>query len=113
MHGHPTPRRIAAIAAALLVLSVGTGTALAGEVTGNGDLIDVQGQSFCMFSGQEDLQFFYDDENTLPKDPADVERGDPGYAQNWGQIPKAVRDTLPEDWHPGVSCNPTISTWPE
>jgi hypothetical protein len=110
---HPRPTRLAripmALGAAVLVLSLGATTAMAGEITGNGKLKEVHGRSACAYSGQEDLQFFYDDGDTMPKPEAT--RGDPGHAQSWGQIPKAVRDTLPAEMHPGMSCNPTRSTF--
>ncbi len=98
-----------ALGAATFILALGASSALAGEVTGNGLLIVVHGHSACAYSGQEDLQFFYDDEDTLAKDEAT--RGDPGHAQSWGQIPKAVRDELSAmGLHPAVACNPTRST---
>ncbi len=55
-------------------------------------LKDVNGRSECAFSGQEDLQFFYDDADTMPK--ATPTKGAPGHAQSWGQIDKATRDFL-------------------
>ena len=65
------------------------------EITGNGRLKDVNGRSFCAFSGQEDLQWFTDDGDTVRlENPV---KGEPGHAQNWGQIPKAVRDSFPAD----------------
>ncbi len=106
------PTRLAripvALGAAALVLGLGATTALAGEVTGNGRLLEVNGRSACAYSGQEDLQFFTDDEDTVARDEA--VRGDPAHAQSWGQIPKAVRDSLPAEFHPGMSCNPTRAT---
>ena len=64
----------------------GAGTAVAGEITGNGKWIagspdaPLNGKSECAFSGQQD------------------EPGEPPFrgliAQSWGQIPKAVRDFL-------------------
>jgi hypothetical protein len=102
-------RIAAALGAAVLVLSLGATSVLAGEVTGNGKLKEVHGRSACAFSGQEDLQFFYDDEDTLPKEVAT--KGDPGHAQSWGQIPKAIRDELTAiGLNPGNACNPTRST---
>jgi hypothetical protein len=99
-------RRIAlALSLAGTLALVGASTAFAGEITGNGTLKAVNGHSACAYSGQEDLQWYTDDgDGTLRTDPT---RGDPGYAQSWGQIPKAVRDTLPAFLHPGISCNPT------
>jgi len=78
----------------------------AGEITGNGNLLQVHAQSACAYSGQEDLQFFYDDEDTLPKPEAT--KGDPAHAQSWGQIPKEGRDFLTSiGLNPGIACNPT------
>ena len=77
-----------------------TGTAGAGEITGNGKWIagspdaPLNGKSECAFSGQQD-------------DP-----GEPPFrgiiAQSWGQIPKAIRDFLTSiRMNPGIECNPT------
>lgn len=89
--------------AALLAFSVGT--ALAGEVTGNGKLKTVQGHSFCAFSGQEDLQWFTDDGDRVRlENPV---KGVPGHSQNWGQVDKETRalyTTL--GLNPGIACNP-------
>jgi hypothetical protein len=86
---------------AMAGLSVG-GSAFAGEVggpksQGNGPkatvgIFEGEGaQSICAFSGQNDV----------PTDPIEG-----GRTQNWGSIPKAVRDQLAaEGEHPGVACN--------
>jgi len=92
-----------AASAAILVLSLSASAALAGEITGNGMSLKnadgtLNGRSECAFSGQEDLQF-----------GPGGSKGVPGHAQSWGQIPKAVRDTLPAFLHPGIACNPTKS----
>ena len=96
--------------AALLALSAGS--ALAGEVTGNGRLKEVNGHSFCAFSGQEDLQWFTDDTDTVRlENPV---KGVPGHAQNWGQIDKATRAFLTSiGQNPGLACNPNRSTFGE
>jgi len=101
------PRGLFGLAASLaaVVLSLSAGTALAGEITGNGTSLktdsshwggELNGRSYCAFSGQEDLQYPpFSDPNA-------------GHAQSWGQIPKAVRDDLTSiGWNPGISCNPT------
>ena len=98
-------RLAVATGAAALALTLAAGAVSAGEVTGNGTLKDVNGRSPCAFSGQEDLQWFTDDIHRIPL--ANPQRGVPGHAQSWGQIPKAVRDSLPAEMHPGISCNPT------
>ncbi len=103
-----------AVAAASLTLTAGA--AFAGEVTGNGTLLHVDdskwgtglhARSFCAYSGQEDLQFFTNDEDTTPL--AEPTRGDPAHAQSWGQIPKEIRDVIaPLGLAPGQACNPTV-----
>lgn len=104
-----TARSIIALGAAAALLSIAGGSVFAGEITGNGTLKEVQGRSSCAYSGQEDLQFFYDDGDTLPK--ATPTRGDPGHAQSWGQIDKATRDFLTTiGLNPGIACNPNKST---
>lgn len=101
-------RVLFAIGMAALLLSLTVGSALAGEITGNGKLLEVKGHSECAFSGQEDLQWFTDDFQTERK--PEPTRGDPGRAQSWGQIPKEVRDVIAEfGAHPGNACNPTKS----
>ena len=97
-------RLAVATGAAALALTLAAGAVSAGEVTGNGTLKDVNGRSPCAFSGQEDLQWFTDDIHRIPLE--NPQRGVPGHAQSWGQIPKAVRDSLPAEMHPGISCNP-------
>ena len=97
-----------AAAVAALVLGISASSALAGEITGNGKLKDVHGRSECAFSGQEDLQWFFDDANLLPK-PVPT-KGSPSHAQSWGQIPKATRDFLTSiGVNPGIACNPVKS----
>ena len=102
------PRFIVALAAAMLLVALSAGATLAGEITGNGKLKAVNGQSICAFSGQEDLQWFTDDFQTERKEVPT--RGEPGHAQSWGQIPKEVRDFLATiGEHPGDACNPSKS----
>ncbi len=102
----------AVVGATALVLTLGAGVVAAGEVTGNGQLKTVNGHSFCAFSGQEDLQWFTDDSDAVRR--TDPTRGDPGHAQNWGQIDKATRAFLTSiGQNPGLSCNPTRSTFGE
>jgi hypothetical protein len=62
--------------------------AFAGEITGNGTLKQVHGNSPCAFSGQEDLQWYTDDsDTTLREDPT---KGDPAHSQNWGHVKQAT-----------------------
>ena len=108
-----TRRLVSAVCAAALMLGLTAGAAFAGEVTGNGKSLHVEGggkwgtglhgRSFCAFSGQEDLQF-----------EEGGSKGDPGHAQSWGQIPKADRDFIgPLGFHPGRACNPNYGPPPE
>jgi hypothetical protein len=92
-----------ALGLAVLLTSVGVGSALAGEITGNGTLKEVKAHSICAFSGQEDRQWFTDDLQTQRK--PEPTRGDPGHAQSWGQIPHLFRPPPGSDDHPGNSCN--------
>jgi hypothetical protein len=67
---------------------VAAGAASAGEITGNGRLKPVHGNSPCAFSGQEDLQWYTtNDDSTLRSDPT---RGDPAHSQNWGHVKQAT-----------------------
>ena len=73
---------------ALAFLGAGATSALAGEITGNGQLKAVHGNSPCAFSGQEDLQWYTDNSDaTLRSDPT---RGDPAHSQNWGHTKQAL-----------------------
>lgn len=92
--------RLSLVACVFSILALGANGASAGEITGNGKSLKnddgtLNGKSECAFSGREDD----------PSDP--FFRGD--IAQSWGQILKAVRDTLPPFLHPGVACNPQRS----
>lgn len=103
-----TGRFVAILATAALVLSLGVGTALAGETTGNGESLKLDdpgkwgtwlhARSFCAFSGLND----------------EVTPQEPGRVQNWGSIPKAVRDQIAQvGFHPGKACNPNVGPPPE
>jgi hypothetical protein len=90
-------RRIAvALAAGALTLSLGAGTAFAGEITGNGKSTPIRSyhmSSICAFSGYND-------------DP-EIEPGrKAAHVQSWGQIPKDVRAFLTSiGENPGQACN--------
>ena len=112
-------RLIGATAAAVLIASLAASSVFAGEITGNGKILKVDGggkwgtnlhaRSFCAFSGQEDLQYL--DENGVPLPVA--HKGDPGHAQSWGQIPREFRDFLTSiGSNPGIACNPQKATGP-
>ena len=92
------------------VAGLGASSALAGEITGNGQYIagsnaaPLNGKSDCAYSGQEDLQFV--DDNGVPL--ANPMKGVPGHAQSWGQIDKVTRDFLTTiGMNPGIASNPT------
>ena len=78
---------VALVAVAAMMAFVAS-TAFAGEITGNGQLKAVHGNSPCAYSGQEDLQWYTDNsDTTLRSDPT---RGDPAYVQNWGHVKQAT-----------------------
>jgi hypothetical protein len=85
---------------AAVIAAMGTGSAFAGEVTGNGKQTpiglatedDPHASSICSFSGQNDGE---------PPPGRTAE-----HVQSWGQIPKAERDLMATmGFHPGDSCN--------
>ena len=85
----------ATVFATAILLGGAASTASAGEITGNGKPTQgpAHANSICVFSGLED------GEEGTPSGP-----GAP--PQNWGQIPKEVRDFLATvGAHPGDSCN--------
>jgi hypothetical protein len=85
---------LAAALCAVVVTVVGAGSASAGEVTGNGKPTagPAHANSICVFSGRNDGE---------PPPGRTAE-----HVQNWGQIPKEVRDVLAtEGSHPGDACN--------
>jgi hypothetical protein len=97
-------RFLLTLVAAMLLSAFTATTVLAGEITGNGKLKEVNGRSECAFSGQEDLQWYFDDGNTMPK-PVPT-KGIPGHSQSWGQA-KPIWDLLiGMNLHPGQACNP-------
>ena len=102
-------RILIAVGASVALLGLGSGSVFAGEITGNGRLKEVQGRSACANSGQEDLQWFFDDADELPR-PNPI-KGVPGHAQSWGQIDKPTRAFLTSiGMNPGIACNPNKST---
>ena len=81
-----------AAAVAMLVLSLGAGAVMAGEVTGSGKNIDQnQGRSWCSFSGLNDKL-----EGEGPTGPQ---------AQSYGQDVK-LGEADPHVANPGFFCNP-------
>ena len=92
----------AAVATAVMILSLGATVAFAGETTGSGGSLKVEdskwgtglhSRSFCAYSGLND----------------EISPADPGRVQNWGSIPKAARDQMRQfGFLPGQACNPNI-----
>lgn len=77
-------RLFVAAISVVAMLALGTSAAFAGEITGNGTLKTVNGNSPCAFSGQEDLQWYTtNDDTTRVSDPV---KGDPAHSQNWGHV---------------------------
>jgi hypothetical protein len=81
-------RFILVLAAVAAVMALAAGAASAGEITGNGQLKAVHGNSPCAYSGQEDRQWYTDDSDTTLL--ADPQKGDPAHAQNWGHVKQAT-----------------------
>jgi hypothetical protein len=85
----------ATVFATAILLGGAASTASAGEITGNGKPTQgpAHANSICTFSGLAD--------------GGEGEPAGPGAPpQNWGQIPKEVRDQLAEEGeHPGDACN--------
>jgi hypothetical protein len=103
-------RAILAAIAVMAMVALTAGSALAGEMTGNGQYITgsnntpLHGNSDCAYSGQEDLQYVDADGNLL----ATPTKGVPGHAQNWGQLgPEARAFFTSIGLNPGIACNPT------
>jgi hypothetical protein len=90
---------LVAAACAVAVLGVGSGTAFAGEVTGNGG--DTHGpanaNSFCVFSGHNDHP-----EAPLTLDETIAPNGPGGPSQSFGQDVKLGLD--PHEFNPGDAC---------
>jgi len=77
-----------AVSVTALVLSLSASVVVAGEITGNGRLKEVHGNSPCAFSGQEDLQWYTtNDDTTRVTNPV---KGDPAHSQNWGHVKQAT-----------------------
>ena len=101
-------RLVLSVGAAILLVAFSVSTVLAGEITGNGEYKGTKGHSSCSFSGQEDLQWFFDDGQQNPK--PEGTKGDPSHAQSWGQAKPAWDFLISIGLHPGHACNPTRST---
>ena len=89
-----TISRLAIVIGTVAMLMWATGAG-AGEITGNGKPIDVNGKSECAYSGRQD----------------DAEEDEGLFrnilVQSWGQMPKGLREFLTSiGFHPGDACNP-------
>jgi hypothetical protein len=81
-------RKLVAAVSVAAMMALGSSGALAGEITGNGQLKTVHGNSPCAYSGQEDLQWYTDDSDSTPlENPV---KGEPSRTQNWGQTKLAT-----------------------
>ena len=91
-------------AATAAFMLFGASAAQAGEITGNGEVFDVNGRSICAYSGLNDTP-----EGDLPN-------GDPGgQVQSYGYLVGQWDFIDPQDWDPngnppqripGFACNP-------
>ena len=89
-------RLVTAVSLAALVVVLTASAAMAGEVTGNGKDkqleepgkwgIRLHARSVCAFSGQEDLQYFSNQDGNT--DPHPTTRGVPSHAQSPGPDPE-------------------------
>ena len=91
---------VAAAACTATMLGLGTGTAFAGEVTGNGQPTSgpANANSICVFSGQNDdpdAPLVLDDRVVAPNGPG-------GISQSFGQDVRLGRD--PRLFNPGDAC---------
>lgn len=86
-------RMVGVATCAAMLVSGGASAAFAGEITGDGkSLKPLSAKSICAFSGLND-EYVLGDESA-PR------------VQNWGSIPKEVRDVLSMiGAHPGEACN--------
>jgi hypothetical protein len=87
----------AAVSTALLLVSLGVGGVLAGEVTGNGKTVPTQGASWCRFSGQND--------RVPGQGPIEPEAQSYGIEVGLGLVPhpSVSKGGAPS---PGTMCNP-------
>lgn len=86
-----------AFSAATLLVCLTAGSALAGEITGNGDPVPTQGASWCRFSGQNDR---------IPgQGPVEPEAQSYGIEVKLGEVPhpSLTKGGVPS---PGTMCNP-------
>lgn len=77
-------RLFVALIAVTATMAFVASTATAGEITGNGTLKAVHGNSPCAYSGQEDLQWYTDNSDQVALD--NPVKGEPAHSQNWGHV---------------------------
>ena len=101
-------RLILSLGAAILLVVLSVNTVLAGEITGNGRYKGTNGRSACSFSGQQDLQWYFDDgqQNRKPEGT----KGFPSHSQSWGQSKANWALLISLNLHPGQACNPNRAT---
>jgi hypothetical protein len=94
-------RKIAAALCTAAVASLSASTALAGEVTGTGEVTGarVHANSVCAYSGQND-----DPGAALSLDLTIAPNGPGGVSQSFGQDVKLGLD--PRAFNPGAACGP-------
>ena len=104
-------RLFAVLACSLTVVALSAGSALAGEITGNGKWIagsetaPLKGNSPCAYSGLND--------NYVLGNPVPDADGFT-HTQNWGQAGQEGRAFLTSiGLNPGIACNPTKTTFGE
>ena len=86
-------RLFAAAVSVAVMMALGASAAFAGEITGNGTLKTVNGNSPCAFSGQEDLQWYATDADNPADRLSNPIKGDPAHSQNWGHVKQDVGAT--------------------
>ena len=97
----PSSRILRALSAALLLIALSAGSALAGEVTGTGGVTvgPANANSICVFSGLND-----DPDAPLVLDFAVAPNGPGGRTQNWGQLVSGFGIPGNAEFNPGASC---------
>ena len=97
----PSSRFLRALSAALLLIALSAGSALAGEVTGKGEATagPANANSICVFSGQND-----DPDAPLSLDFSVAPNGPGGRTQNWGTLVSTFGIPGNAPINPGASC---------
>lgn len=97
------PKVIVAIIATVALSGVFSGTAFAGEVTGNGKPTPIRqyrAASICSFSGLEDWN------SAAPHDPEDAISVTPGVTQTPHSVMEDGEVLYPPPGTPGFACSP-------